>query len=70
MRRNDFFLGMLLFGILIICLVGMGYCIKQMFLDVPQWHKLIACIGSHSLLMCNTVIIIAIILLIKDMDDD
>ena len=70
MRRIEFFLGMAFLMILIVCLVGMGVCIKQMFLDVPQWQKIVACIGSHLLLMGNTAIIRFFILLIKEMDDD
>ena len=47
-----------------------GVCIHQMFLDVDKWIKIIACIGSHFLLMCDATLVGIFIYLIDWKGED
>lgn len=69
MKKDDVGLTILFLGIIALCSICVGVCIKQMFLDVELWIKIIACVGSHFMLLCD-VALMGIFIYLIDWDKE
>lgn len=64
MKKDDVFLTIFFLGSIAICIAAMVVCIKQMFLDIELWIKIVACVGSHFMLLATTILVVMFIKMI------
>ena len=65
MNKFDVFLTIIFIGLIVLFSMVVGICVKQMFLDVELWLKIVACIGSHFALLCDVATICVFVSLIN-----
>lgn len=65
MNKYDVFLTIIFIGLIALCTYCVGVCIKQMFLDIALWIKIVACVCSHLMLLCDVAVISIFIYLIN-----
>ena len=57
MNKFDVFLTIMFIGLIVLFSMVVGICVKQMFLEVELWLKIVACVGSHFALLCDVATI-------------
>ena len=57
MNKFDVFLTIMFIGLIVLFSMVVGICVKQMFLEVELWLKIVACVGSHFALLLDVATI-------------